>query len=104
MAVRLSITIFKDCLACASAIIFPCLSYLNNPELVNNDWDHTIGYLIALISTVLSTKEVLVNPVYLSLLILAVMKLLISEVMTVSNLVSMASASVATLELSLFVF
>jgi hypothetical protein len=70
---------------------------LNNPELVNNDYDHTLGYFIALISTVLSTKDALVNPVFLSLLILAVTKLFISEVITVSSLVSKASASVAIL-------
>jgi hypothetical protein len=70
---------------------------LNNPELANSDYDHTLGYFIALISTVLSTKDALVNPVSLSLLILAVIKLFISEVITVSSLVSKASASVATL-------
>jgi hypothetical protein len=46
---------------------------------------------------VLSTKDALVNPVFLSLLILAVIKLFISEVITVSSLVSKASASVAIL-------
>jgi hypothetical protein len=70
---------------------------LNNPELANSDYDHTLGYFIALISTVLFTKDALVNPVSLSLLILAVIKLFISEVITVSSLVSKASASVATL-------